>query len=281
MKSKFLFLLALLGYLSVLAPLTRQMQNRSDTAKVGYAPHPAVLKAISTDQKVLSSALLIFKAITHGNLSQPHQTANATAKSFQDNTFKTLYTATRLDPYNMDAYYLAQAMVWNKSNTSQICELLEFGMQHRTWDFYLPFFAGFNYSYFLQDYTNAAKNYKKAAALTNSPLLARLTGRYLYEGGQTDMAITYIKTMLKSAHQPAIKKTYSMRLKVLQEIQRIETSIKDFSSLYGKKPSNIKELLSTGNLLKPPVDPYGGVFYLDDNGKPRTTSKMANPSQTK
>ena len=256
------------------------MQDRSYMAKVGYIPHPVVLKFFATDQKTLTSALLIFKAITHGNLAQLSQ-AHDTVSSNQDNTFKILQTASKLDPYNMDSYYLAQAMAWDNKKVSQICELLMYGMQYRTWDFYLPFFAGFNYSYFLKDYPKASENYKRAAEITGSPLFSRLAGRYLYEGGQTTMAIIYLKTMLKSTSNPDIKKSYTMRLDALQEVQRIENGINAFVAQEGREPSDITILLTRGFLLTPPVDPYGGTFYLDKTGKPRTTSKLATPSLKK
>ncbi len=61
----------------------------------------------------------------------------------------------------MDAYYFAQAvLVWDVGQVRLANELLEYGMRYRTWDYLLPFFAGFNYSYFLKDNEKAAQYYR-------------------------------------------------------------------------------------------------------------------------
>ncbi len=59
-------------------------------------------------------------------------------------------------------------IVWGAGLVSATNELPEYGMRYRTWDYYLPFFAGFNYAYFLKDYENAARCYKRVGELTGA-----------------------------------------------------------------------------------------------------------------
>jgi TPR repeat protein len=148
-------------------------------------------------------------------------------------------------------------------------------MKYRVWDFYLPFFAGFNYAYFLKDYENAAKYYKRAADLNGDPLFANLAGRYMYESRQTNAAIAYLAAMEKGARSDAIKKSFRTRLTALLEVKKIETALDAYRREHGETEASVGDLLTGGYLQAPPVDPYGGQFFIDSFGQVRTTSKFA------
>ncbi|WP_153304890.1 hypothetical protein [Desulfocapsa sulfexigens] len=270
-----LLLFTLVCHISILPHFTHYMQERPFLQKIGYTLQPAIIKFAATDQKDLTAVLLILKVVFHsGHLLQLNPSHHSQLAE-QENTFTLLKTASRLDPYNMDGYYLAQAMAWDKRNIPEITELLEYGMQYRDWDFYLPFFAGFNYGYFLKDYPKAAKYYKLAQKITHSPLFGRLAGRYLYEGGETDMAVVYLDTMVKNTKNKSVRESYQLRLQALQEVQRIEDAVQKYITQEGTSPSDINTLIFGGYLSAPLVDPYGGTFYLDKNKKPRSTSKFS------
>jgi hypothetical protein len=88
-----------------------------------------------------------------------------------------LHGSVKLDPYNMDAYYFAQSfLTWDVHQFQLANKLLDYGMSYRTWDWYLPFFAGFNSAFFLKDYATAAKYYKRAGELSGSDLSRLLAG---------------------------------------------------------------------------------------------------------
>jgi len=129
-----------------------------------------------------------------------------------------------LDPYNMDAYYFAQTILaWDVKQYQLANNLLDFGMKYRTWDWMLPFFAGFNSAYFLKDYKKAADYYKRAGELNGSVLSISLAGRYMQESGQTELAIAYLSAMEINERNLAIKKNYQTRLKAFKEVHRIES----------------------------------------------------------
>ncbi len=275
MKVAVFLLISVAVYAALLLPVTDYMQKRSYLAKIGHVPGPAVIKAVATDQKEFIAVCLILKVVFHsGHLLQLRHDDYVSAAE-QKNTLNLLKTASMLDPYNMDSYYLAQAMVWDRQNIDQINKLLEHGMHYRTWDWYLPFFAGFNYSYFLKKYNSAARFFKRAQAVSGSNLFGRLASRYLYEGGNTGLAIAYLEAMLKSADNQTVRKAYQIRLQAMKEVKRIEDAVNKYISDKHKKPADLQTLISGGYLSPPAVDPYGGKFYLDRNSKPRTTSKFA------
>jgi tetratricopeptide (TPR) repeat protein len=189
-----------------------------------------------------------------------------------------LHATVKLDPYNMDAYYFAQSvLVWDVQQVKLANALLENGMKYRTWDWYLPFFVGFNYAYFLKDYANAGKYYMRAGELTGNALFANLAGRYLNESGQSELAVAYLRTMLQGATNEAVKKSLSLRLKALEAVLSIETARDAFKREKGRLPESIQTLVISGYLRQVPADPYRGTFYLDQEGKVKTTSDFVAP----
>lgn len=193
-----------------------------------------------------------------------------------------LHGAVQLDPYNMDAYYFAQSfLTWDAKQYKLANELLDYGMKYRTWDWYLPFFAGFNNAYFLKDYAAAAKYYKLAGELSGSDLSKLLAGRYMQESGQTELAIGYLAAMEKGEKNEALKRNYQVRLNAFREVRRIEQARDKFKEIKGRRPATIEQLTQEGFLVPRPVDPYGGQFYLEPDGKVATTSKFAFVGQKK
>ncbi len=266
----------LLLYLALILPFTSFMKNKPFVEKMGYLPEPDVLRLLSADQSRFVAASLLMKVISYfGSLVEQAQNKVYIPPEYPAMQ-KTIETAVKLDPYNMDAYYFGQAiMVWDARQVQATNQLLEYGMKFRNWDFYLPYFAGFNYAYFLKDYENAARYYRRAGELTGSDLLMKLTGRYLYEAGKTDLAINYLSTMVRGATNEAVRKTLQTRLTAFQEVRKIEEAQERYRERHHRNAGSVEELVRGGFLAAVPVDPYGGKFFLDDQGRVRTTSKFA------
>lgn len=282
MKPRFILLPLLLAvYGLLLFPLNRHMSQRSLPEKMGPTPAAEALQFLTADQRQFTAAALALKVFSYfGAVIEPDRHTLALASTVPDfvGMYRVLQTVVRLDPYNMDAYYFAQSvLVWDMGRYEEAIALMEYGMRHRTWDHYLPFFAGFNAAYFLKDYQRAAVYYRRAAELTGSDWMMRLVGRYLYEANQTDLAIAYLKTMISDSNQLAVRQSLVRRLAALEEIRKIEEAVARFKSERQRLPWDLAELVVGGYLAVLPVDPYGGAFFLDEDGRIRTTSRMAGP----
>jgi tetratricopeptide (TPR) repeat protein len=196
--------------------------------------------------------------------------------------YRAVYTATRLDPYNMDAYYFAQAVLtWETGMIEQALQLLKFGFAHRTWDWYLPFYISFNYAFFLKDYEKAGMYLAKAAELKPEvEWYATLAARYYYEGGSTALALAYLQEMIPAARNEAIKKRLVTRAKAFEKVLQIEQAVAAFKERFQDDPEDLERLVNAGLLERIPDDPYGGNFYLDEQGRVRTTSKLTPVEKT-
>lgn len=276
MKGKLIIGLLLLLYSVFLPPFTQFMKQRPVEVKLGYVPHPRVLKLMSADQNLLTAASMITKVLFYyGTLVQKYN-ENIIIYPEQENMFKTLLTAVQLDPYNMDAYYFAQAsFTWGVGRVKEVNKLLERGALFRKWDPSLPFYIGFNNAYFLKKYTLAAEYMKKAAEISGNPMYTNLAARYFYESAQTAFGLAFLEAMIKSAHDDTVRQSYKIRYDSLLAVHQIETAIVHYRKKHGSDPKRIEDMIEDGFLEKSPADPYGGTFYLDEQGKVRTTSKLA------
>jgi hypothetical protein len=269
-------LIFMLLYGVLIIPFTSYQRSKPFVERLGYVPSVTALKTVASDQKELVAAALVMKVMMYyGGLFENRENKPAIAPDYLSMS-RLLHGSVKLDPYNMDAYYFAQAfLTWEVKQYQVANDLLVYGMKYRTWDWYLPFFAGFNNAFFLKDYAAAAKYYQRAGELSGSDLHRMLAGRYMQEAGQTELAIVYLSAMEKGERNPGLKRNYRLRLSAFREARRIELARDRYLATRGTKPTTVQQLVAAGLLVPPPRDPYGGVFYLDPEGKVATTSKYA------
>jgi hypothetical protein len=275
----YFFILILISYLAIVIPFTAYLKNRPIAVKLGYMPEARIIKPIVGDQRYLIAELYVLKVLFYyGSLVEINQNTLVVPPEYY-NMYKTLESAVILDPYNMDAYYFTQAaFTWELRRAKDVNAMLKYGMKYRTWDYLLPYYAGFNAAYFLHDYKTGAEFMKRAAELSGNPLFTTLASRYFYEAGKSELGILFLNTMTKGAKDKKIKKVYELREKALLAAQFLENGVVKFKKTHRRLPKDLKELVVSGIIPKVPEDPYGGSFYLDPYGKVRSTSKFASQS---
>lgn len=260
----------------LIIPFTTYLNTKPFVEKLGYVPSVTALKTMAADHKELVAASLVLKVLIYfGGLADKTDNQVAIPPDYMSMS-RLLHGSVKLDPYNMDAYYFAQSfLTWDVRQYKLANDLLDYGMKYRTWDWYLPFFAGFNSSYFMKDYPAAARYYLRAGELSGSDLSKLLAGRYMQKSGQTELAINYLAAMERGERNPAVKMNYQIRLSAFREARRIELARDRYYEVKGSIPSSVEQLVSGRFLSSSPKDPYGGQFYLEADGKVATTSKYA------
>ena len=252
------------------------MEQRAVVVKLGYLPPAEIVKSVVADHRHAFAGWMVLKVLFYYGETLGKFQENVVIRPEYYNMFKTLETAVKLDPYNMDAYYFIQsAFTWELGRVRDVNAVLDHGMKYRTWDWYLPYFAGFNEAYFLKNYARAGEYMRKAAEISGNPLFTGLASRYFYESGRNDLGLAFLDSMIAQARDPRVREVYQLRRRALLAVNAIEVAISSFRAKYGHSPRQLEELVSAGILLEFPVDPYGGKFYLDPQGKVRTTSKFA------
>lgn len=265
--------LLLAAYLVVVFALADYMKSKPFVEKLGYIPSVSTMRVMAADHKQAVGASLMLKVLMYyGGLVDKARNELQIPMDYPAMS-RTIDAALKLDPYNMDGYYFAQAILtWNVGQVSLANRFLEYGMQYRDWDWQLPYFVGFNYAYFLKDYASAAKYYRRAAELSGNDLFANLAGRYMQRSGSTQMAIVYLGNMAKNSRDKAVKKSLLIRQAAFIRVLELEKARDAFEKLRGKPPGSLEDLVRAGLLPAIPKDPYGGKFVLQNDGSISSTS---------
>ncbi len=255
--------------------LKKTMSERSRQEKLGYVPSARVLKVAALDHKPTLGQWLFFKVLTYyGGKIDPVMDSRKGIEYY--NMFRFINAATYLDPYNIDAYYFAEAVfTWGLNRIKEVNYLLERALKFRTWDHYIPFFLGFNHFYFLKDNKKAAEYLKIASRMTKSQLFANLAARLLYEASETESAVQFLEKMIRQVPKGSVRMSLEIRLKALKAVAYLENAVKQYRERFQTTPTSLDELVKTGIIIQIPEDPYGGRFYIDQKGRIRSTSKFA------
>ncbi len=272
-----IMLLGIVLYATLILPFSDYMKHKTIEEKLGYIPSLQVVRLLSLNQKELAGAGLLMKVVMYFGGVVGKQAENVVVEPLNyPEMERVIQIALQLDPYNVDGYYFAQSvLVWDMKQYQAANNLLEYGMKYRTWDWYLPFSAGFNYAYFLKDYKKAAEMYMRAGEVSGDPMYERLAGKYLQQSGQTGAAIAYLEMMEKEARDQVVRNVFQIRITALKEVVKIEQARDAWLADKKKLPSGVDELITNGYLATYPVDPYGGKFYMETDGTVTSTSKFA------
>jgi tetratricopeptide (TPR) repeat protein len=149
-------------------------------------------------------------------------------------------------------------------------------MSYRSWDWHLPFFYGFNQFYFLKKPEEAAIYLSKAYQLNpKNEFLPTLIARLYYQADETEVAIDFLEEMIRNSKSEKLRKWMSIRLQAFRIVAFLEDATVRYQERYKRRPRKLQALVAGGILKAIPPDPYGGEFYLDDQGRVSTTSNFA------
>lgn len=241
----------------------------------GNLPAP-FLKVLALEFDGLAADLLFIDALVFNG-----ETMERTTKPrMQDWEWRWLYaafeSAAGVDPWFYDPYYFCNAFLpWEGHLVRETNDLLERGAKAREWDWTLPFYAGFNEFYFLNNNDRAAELLMVSAARPGSMgVIPSLAARLAYRGNRTENAIRFLVEFLQTVDDPAQRRQYETRLEALKGIYVREQAVKGYQVKFNRPPLHLEELFFLELLPSFPSDPYGGIYYLAPDGTVKTTSEL-------
>jgi tetratricopeptide (TPR) repeat protein len=138
----------------------------------------------------------------------------------------------------------------------------------------MPFFAGFNYFYFLQENEKAAEFLMEASRRPDAdPMLASIASKLAYKEKKTETSIQFLEEMLQRTDDEMTKQRFRKRIEALRGILLLEQAVANYQKRYHVKPRSFEVLIVKGLIQKVPEDPYGGKFYLDPSGSVKSTTE--------
>ena len=269
-----ILLLLMAGYILAQTGLKKERANFLEDQFLEYTLPSAFLKPLSLEFKGLMSDILLIKFMNYigAKTEQLDQFDDQDWRSIQH----TLDTITDLDPYFWDAYLFSQVfLTWDGKHYGAANEMLEKAQKFFPDDYRIPYYIGLNYYHFAKDFENGAKYLMEASKLPGSPYyLATLAARLSAYGSDHQRGIVFLNEMLKQTKDPDIAEQYKLRIQALQAMLFLEKAAMGFFAKFHRRPANLHELVETGFTKEIPKDPYGGMFYIKENGKVDTTSKL-------
>lgn len=194
--------------------------------------------------------------------------------------YHALKQAVNLDSMATDPFTLAETTLpWESDLIEETNQLLLRVAQVQTKNYRPYFFLWFNYYYFLQDYKRAGYYLQKSAIIPGAPsYFSTLTARMQLLAGQHTEAIIFLQEIIKETTDTSRKKYLLQRLNALKIMYFLEKNIQRYAQRYKKKPETLQDLVTQGIIKEIPKDPYNGKFYIMENGRVYTTSKLVNTS---
>ncbi len=273
MKKLYLLLVFSLSLYCLYFPLYKGFQQKMPALeKVGYIPDNPFFRAFLGEFRWFSGYLITFNAMTYYGGKMIAMKRGESEDIEYQNLFKVLKNSAMINPYLEDTYNLLEAIFpWEKGMTRETNEVLEHIKTFRYWDFRIPVYLGFNHAMFLKDYEKAAIYFQEAAKKSGNYIFASISAKYLAEVGEEDFAINFLEEMYKEAKDEGLKRHYLVRIETMKILKTLNEAVNFFEDRFSRKPQSLNELVAAGILKKIPAHPRGGNFYIDKEGKVKSS----------
>lgn len=266
-KKNIIYIVVMLSLLStfITANINLHKTNRIKSENLYYLPSGEYLNIISFGYNNALSNLLWMDTLAYVG-----------THIVSDRKYIYLYhmidIITRINPYFKSPYHLAGTIIpWELHKYDKALTILQRGNKYQPNDWIIWFQEGFIYMYFKNNYKKAAYYFNEAAKLPGCPTyIAGLAAKLIAKSYNIDTAINTLYTMFKQTKEKHIKANIKEKLKILiaeRNFEILENAINQYNNNKGTKPKTIKDLLSSGSLKILPSEPFGGKYYIDDNGK--------------
>lgn len=238
-----------------------------------YYPH-TFIKATSLEFSGIVASYTMFKTLIF--LGEKLQKELEPSRQDFEATHRALELITHLDPVFLDPYVLAETTLpWDAGMVDETNDLLAIAVDARPFDFRPSFFLWFNYYYFLKDIAAATPHLKKAAQKTNAPgFFKTLTARMSLYTGDIMGGILFLENMLQGSINEQTRKIITTRLEALKKIAYLEHKLAAYQTRFNRRAITLDDLVQSGIVQTIPADPYGGTFYIMENGRVYTTSEL-------
>ena len=220
---------------------------------------PAIQKIALGYLRQLGGEMLFIKAsVFYGGVKpgrDPLEYAEPLAQHFT--------AAATLHPQFIDTYFLCQAILpyINNDYARYANTVLDQGMAALPDNFVLPFFAGFNHMYYLDEPLEAARLFHLAAAKPNGPpILEHLANILSAEGGNIYAALIGLRGMYASEKDEPVKMRYAEEISAFEKAITVLETIRRHEKMKGAPPAALTDLIPD---YLPTIPDVGPIFTLE------------------
>lgn len=238
---------------------------------VAFVPSAGAARILSLGHPTLAANLTWLRVVQYGG------DPRADARGW-DKLRPLLELVTDLDPrhgyaYQVGANFLASAGLVEDANA-----VLEKGMRNVPDRYILPFHRAVNAFLYEGDHLTAARYFERAARTPGAPphLSEYVLAQYA-KGDAAEAALSFLGHLEAEAQDDDSRRairTQIQRAIVERDATRLEEAAGRYRARIGLRPVALEQLVQEGLVARIPPDPFGGSYYLDDEGRVRSS---ANP----
>lgn len=224
-------------------------------------PPLTLLKAVSGEfNSILSEIFFAYGSVLVGSIDQ------SSTKEDWKYSYQVIKLSRDLDPYFKDPYTMVQGIYpWKPKMINETISFLKKGITFRTWDTYIPYYIGFDYYFFLNNYKESADYLFMSAKKSHDPTMSSLAAKMASDGGDVETGLTFLTNMNTDSLTGPMRNTINMRIEALKGVQLLQKAIKQYEKIYNKRPDNLEALVAKGIIHKIPENPYKTTYKLEKN----------------
>ncbi len=166
--------------------------------------------------------------------------------SYADNMAQNFDVMTELYPEFVDPYHYCQSFLApiSPEYAARTNRILQHGITAHPDLYYLRFFQGLNYFYYMNQPVKAAEIFFAMSKLPNAPTwFAHLAGTLMGRGGNLLAGRTMLEAMLAIEQDEHMKKRYRQSIENFNKALRVQAALDNYNKEHGKDAASLQELI--------------------------------------
>lgn len=265
---KKIIILAICSFLAAVSInfLDKQIYPLALMEEIRVVPQKKIIDFLCLDNRGFVADLLFVKVNLHsGSLMwKPLKFGFDSQWSYQ-----MMDLITDLDPKYYTAYlFSGMGLIHNFDDVKLARPIIEKGMKVFPERWELPFWLGYDYYIYLEDYDVGGEYLWRASQNPNAPKrFFSLLLSVLRKDGSYERGLWVLRVMVENAKDERLKMVYTKKLIQLENLAFLQKSVKMFTERKGRLPLDINELVKGKIIKKIPDDPMGMNYEWDKDRK--------------
>jgi hypothetical protein len=263
------FVLLAVALLAGSFALARRIRPPADRPyDVTFVPSAGTLRWLSLGHPTLAANLVWLKAVQY--MGDPAADARGWGK-----LRPLVDVLTDLDPRHGYAYQTTGIMLSSAGQLADSNYILEKGTRNVPNRYILPFHRAVNAFMYAEDYAEAGRWFEVAAKTPGAPSRLRQNVLAMYVKGDTaEAAISFLGQLQAEAEDDESRRALQSQIDTAvleRDAALIEAAAAAWTAWCGVRPVVPASLVLEGLLKAVPRDPFGGVYFFDEEGRVRST----------
>jgi tetratricopeptide (TPR) repeat protein len=257
---------ALAGAMVAVAHRIRVAQDKP--YDIGFVPSAGAVRWVSLGHSTLAANLNWLRAVQYVGDERADRRGWGKLRPI-------LELVTDLDPRHGYAYQVGANMLSSAGLVADANAILEKGTRNVPDRYILPFHRAVNAFLYEGDHELAARWFELAARSPGAPLHLRdyVLAQYV-KASHADAAISFLQKLEEEAQDDDSRRSIRdqiARATLERDAQGLEDAARVYAQRVGVPPVSLEQLVFQGLVGAIPPDPYGGRYYLDKDGRVRST----------